>query len=174
MRRSRYVSLLVMGSASLLLTACDDPVETAAFENVKQCIDSKMYSEAECRESFTQAKEMHGTVAPTYASLKECEADFGAAHCETGPQATSSGHSTFIPMFMGYMIGRSLGSAIVPAQPLYRNYQGGTPGSFRTASNVEVARAPGAAKVYPADVKRPGRVTTLSRGGFGSRSFAGG
>jgi uncharacterized protein YgiB involved in biofilm formation len=176
MRRSRFVTLLTMGTAAIALTACDDPASTAVFETVQQCLDSGMYDSNTCRSQFDQAKQTHVAAAPKFASAEECQATFGPGKCEPAPeaqqaQATGSGHSLFMPLMMGYMMGSlSRGGAAVPPQPLYRGWENGRSGAFRVADSTVVSNTTGRASVNATAF----RTSTVARGGFGGRAVAGG
>ncbi len=182
MRRSRFIALVSMGTATLALTACEDATQTTVFENLDQCVQSRLYSQEECQANFQAATTVHRQAAPTFASRSDCEADFGAGQCEPAPQqqqqqAAHGGGSLFMPLMLGYMMGSmsSAGRAVQP-QPLYRAYEGGARGPFRTAGGTSVAARPGPTTVdaKSAVAKAPTRSATLARGGFGGRaaSFA--
>lgn len=166
MKRSRYVALLAMGASALALSACGESETPAGvYTSVDQCIAEKQFSEAECRKAFDTATEEHKKVAPKYAVKADCEADFGAGKCEESPYRTSSGTSTFMPLFVGYMLGRSLsGQPGFTPQPLYR-----TPGdaTFRTGDNRPVTSKTGMQSVPRSATTAAFKSTTTSRGGFG-------
>ena len=110
MKRSRYVALLAMGASALALTACGESETPAGvYTSVEQCVADKQFSQAECDKAFGEARKEHDKVAPKYASKAYCEADFGAGKCEEAPTRTTSGMSTFMPLMIGYMLGRTLG-----------------------------------------------------------------
>lgn len=174
MRRSRFVTLLSMGTAALALTACDDPAETAVFESVQQCLDSGLYDSNTCRTQYADAAKAHVQAAPRFASAAECEAAFGPGNCQTAPETqqaqATGGHSMFMPLMMGYMLGSmSRGGVGVPPQPLYRGWEGGRPGAFRAADATVVSKTTGPTSV---DAKAM-RSSTVARGGFGTRAYAG-
>jgi uncharacterized protein YgiB involved in biofilm formation len=166
MKRSRYVALLAMGASALALSACGESETPAGvYTGVDQCITDKQFTEAECRKAFDTAKEEHKKVAPKYASKADCEADFGVGKCEDSPYRTSSGTSTFMPLMIGYMLGRTLGGqpGFTP-QPLYRT-QGGT--QFRTGDNRPVTAKTGLQNVPASTTTSAFKSTTTTRGGFG-------
>lgn len=179
MRRSRFVALLSMGTAAVALTACDDPTSTTVYESQEQCIESKLYDASECTTQFAKAKQTHLAAAPAYASARECEAEFGPGKCEPAPgaqqAASSGGHSLFMPLMMGYMMGSlSRGGTAVPPQPLYRGWEGGRSGAFRTADSTLIANGTGRTTFDARSVQTPStRTATVSRGGFGARAVAG-
>ena len=166
MKRSRYVALLAMGASALALSACgESELPAGVYTSVEQCMADKQFSEADCKKAFATAKEEHPKVAPKYASKSDCEADFGAGKCEESPYRTSSGTSTFMPLFVGYMLGRSLsGSPGFAPQPLYRT-QNGT--QFRTGDNRAVTSKTGVQNVPHSATTSQFKSTTTTRGGFG-------
>ncbi len=166
MKRSRYVALLAMGASALALSACGESETPAGvYTGADQCIADKQFTEDECRKAFDTAKEEHKKVAPKYASKTDCEADFGAGKCEESPYRTSSGTSTFMPLLVGYMLGRTLGGqpGFAP-QPLYRT-QGDT--TFRTGDNRPVTSKTGVQSVPQSATTSAFKSTTTTRGGFG-------
>jgi uncharacterized protein YgiB involved in biofilm formation len=166
MKRSRYVALLAMGASALALSACGESESPAGvYTSVDQCIADKQFTETECNNAFATAKEEHKKVAPKYANKADCEADFGAGKCEEAPYRTTTGGYTFMPLMVGYMLGRALGGApgFAP-QPLYR-----TPGdsTFRTGDNRTVTNKTGVQNVPNSTTKSAFKSTTTTRGGFG-------
>lgn len=184
MRRSRSIRLLLLSSVgALTLTACEEGDRLAEGEFItdqSQC--SVAFDPKDCRDALAAAKIEHVKSAPTFATRSDCETKFGAGNCDTkaaiasdpgaasgggGPGATTgSGQTTasldgggmFMPILMGYMLGRSMSG--FSAQPLYRDasntaYSGGK--SVGPVAKV-AARAP-----LPGT--RIGQ--TVSRGGFG-------
>ena len=171
MKRSRSIALVMMGAGSIVLTACDEPqVDANVFRDVEQCIDQPGASRAACEEAYGVAAAQHAAVAPKYVDKADCEADFGAGQCETAPYRTQEGGSVFMPLMMGYMMGRMLGGGrLFGAQPLYRSAD--APGTFRTADNKSVGTATGATKVAQSATARPtAKTSTVTRGGFGARA----
>lgn len=166
MKRSRYVALLAMGASALALSACGESETPAGvYTSVDQCIADKQFTDAECRKAFDTAKEEHKKVAPKYASKADCEADFGAGKCEESPYRTTSGTSTFMPLLVGYMLGRTIsGQPGFTPQPLYR-----TPGdsTFRTGDNRPVTSKTGLQSVPHSATTSAFKSSTTTRGGFG-------
>lgn len=172
MKRSKSVQLVAMGTGLLLVAACDEAkVDTAIFETAKQC-QSLGFSAEECQANYEAARQSHVAVAPKYASKENCEADFGAAQCETAPQKTASGGSVFMPLMMGYMMGSMMnGNRTATAQPLYRSADDRA--SFRTADNRNVGANTGRVQVASSAAAAPSLKTrTISRGGFGTSARA--
>jgi uncharacterized protein YgiB involved in biofilm formation len=166
MKRSRYVALLAMGASALALTACGESESPAGvYTSVEQCVADKQFTTAECDKAFATAKDEHKKVAPKYASKTECEADFGVGKCEDAPTKTTSGTSMFMPLMIGYMLGRTLGGqpGFAP-QPLYRGQGDST---FRTGDNRAVTNKTGVQNVPHSTTSSAPKTTTTSRGGFG-------
>lgn len=164
MKRSKSISLAVMGLSAFSMTACEDPVEAAVYESVEQCISDSAFSAEQCQSEFDRAAGQHSNVAPRYSSLSDCEADFGRTHC--GQRTTGSG---YIPFMAGYMMGTVTSGGRVSTQPLYRAADDSR--NFRTASNSRISGVTGVTTVDARSTSTPRvRTTTVSRGGFGARA----
>jgi uncharacterized protein YgiB involved in biofilm formation len=171
----------------MFLAACDnnDPLAgNDVLRDQKECA-SKPDPDA-CRTALADARAQHVQTAPRFTTREDCEAQFGLANCGTPTQIlaggndafagatpagdpsqpaasqpqqqASSGGGVFMPMLMGYMIGRTLGGGGFGAQPLYRDpsntaYSGGRP-----LGQLSANRFPDAPAASPSSV---------SRGGFG-------
>ena len=176
MKRSKKAALILMvPTATLLFTSCAQQSEPAlVFNNQTECAASNLSTAEQCNAEFAAASALHSEVAPKYANLAECEADFGAGKCEGGRAENASSGGFFMPLMMGYMMGnmlnRNMGAASnVASQPLYK--AGSDPASFRTGNNTTVARGTGLVQVNPADVK-PQAGSMVRRGGFGQQAAA--
>ena len=164
MKRSKALKLSLMGASALTLVACDNSQEVGVFETIDQCVDKAGFTRDICEKNQKVAQSKHIQVSPKYTSLSDCETDFGSEKCEVAPQRTTSGGSVFMPMMMGYMMGRRNS---MMSQPLYRSAK--SPNSFRTAENQNVGSKTGKTKVARSTTSRPTfKSSTLSRGGFGS------
>jgi uncharacterized protein YgiB involved in biofilm formation len=183
MKRSRSLRLILMGSAALALSACDDKKDAQVFETVGQCMDLG-HTQQECDDAISQARQHRLETAPRYASKADCEAEFGK--CEEGSKtadapkdpnapAQSYAHSEsggfFMPLITGYMIGRMLGGGTYgfAPMPLYTPMGGG---GFYTGGGTRVATGPGATTVAQSALNEARTTSTLSRGGFGARARA--
>lgn len=173
MRKSRYVTYLLAGAAAASLAACDQnngAEESMLYSDPAAC--AKEMDANACNESYAAARTEHVQQAPKFASQAECEAA-GFSPCEQAEVKTAEGTSSgsfFMPMMMGYMMGRMLspGMGGMGARPVYADRSG-----FLHAGGANVGRmAPGATSLGPNGIAT--RVTT--RGGFGTsaRSFSGG
>lgn len=160
MKRSKTLSLILMGSLTLGTAGCGtERAEegTYTFTSMDECVTSAIFSEAECRELAANALAQ----TPRFNSLAECEAQFGEGACNN-PQAASGQEGTVVqqhsggmwmPMMMGFMAGRFMGGGgmMRGSQGLYRdpgaNPQQGR--SFRTATGDTVKPGPGGRVANP-------------------------
>ena len=160
MKKSKSIRLVLLGSASLALAACDEapPSDARFFADANECV--AVHGEASCNEAFAESRQAFAEEAPRYTRKEECEAEFGAGNCET--ETASGGGSFFLPMMMGYMMGSAFN------QPVYRGpdnravmRSGGK--SFSVGSFTGAGRA---------SAFSPAPVTQIQRGGFGSTASA--
>ncbi|MDR2488127.1 MAG: DUF1190 domain-containing protein [Desulfovibrio sp.] len=197
MKRSRSLSLLLMGSLALGPAGCGgDKVEEGmhAFATVDECIVSGLFSEEECAEYYTKALAQ----TPRFSAREECERAFGESCSEESSQnvvAVSGGNGTVVrqgsgaswmPMMTGFMLGRFMGGGgmMQNSQGLYRSPeerkqpQGGAR-VFRTRSGDLVRADSGGRVANPS----PGIVQSMrhdakpvmGRSGIGARGgFFGG
>lgn len=177
MRKSRYVTFLL---AAATLSACDqnsgDTMDAVLYSDPSTC--AKEMDANLCNEAYTAAQTEHVQQAPKFASQAECEAA-GFSQCQQTEVKTAdgTGGSFFMPMMMGYMMGRMMSPGMpganrmgtpTTARPVYSDR-----GGYLYAGGNSVGRvAPGSTSLGPSGMAT--RVTT--RGGFGSsaRSFGGG
>jgi uncharacterized protein YgiB involved in biofilm formation len=199
MRKSRYISLLLAGAAATALAGCDQNTMTGQDEtlypDVTACTQER--DAAECNAGFEAARQEHVKEAPKFATKEECEAA-GFQQCEVGQVQTAQGGSTgmFMPLMMGYMMGRTLGGMGGMGGMGQRGPAPGAPPAGGTASAPGTA-GPAARPVYSdrngylyagrtaVGLVAPGTTSlgsraipmrTAARGGFGgsARSFSGG
>ncbi len=179
MKRSRTTALLLMGSAPLLFTACqqDTPVKVqeGLYTSVQSCTDATGDPSA-CRTAFAQAQARAADSAPQYASREDCARDYPPEQCVS--QHTSAGHSFIGPMMTGFFLSRMLdagraGSPMPPAAPAFRDKDqqwGGAGGGYYGGSSprdvAARAEAQGKSRLAPI-AATPDHATTMSRGGFG-------
>ena len=186
MRKSHYITILLGGAAALaiwnLAGTKTTPVqdETKLYGDANACAMER--DATECQQAFDAAKAEHVAQAPKFATAAECEAA-GFTKCESAEMKTANGGSTsfFMPMMMGYMMGRMLGgggmmggygmppragapmgtpSGAPASRPVYADRNG-----FLYAGGNTVGRvAPGTTSLGPQGVP----LRTASRGGFGT------
>lgn len=134
MKRSRSIALVLLGSTSLLMVACDqsDPLASNDFfRDEREC--ARVNNPDACRQALVDARAVHQRTAPAFASREACEAQFGAENCTETKQAPApeqlqaagqerqpvaqSGGSWFLPAMLGYMMGRNTaGPSMMPGQ----------------------------------------------------------
>lgn len=193
-KRSRNVSLVILGAAAFGLAGCkSQETDASAFPDEASCVaaadqGSLFFTAEDCKTAFAEAQATHEETAPRYDSLAVCEEQHGKGNCGGDPAAEqqSGGGSIFMPLMMGYLMGSLLsgGNRGVMSQPLSRTANGGfaTPsGDTRLATNNGSGKmATNAFTKAPATVGKPPmtRAQVAQRGGFGqtaaSRSTSGG
>lgn len=190
-KRSRAMSLLLVGGASFALAGCfPDRRDTVLFDTPDQCEAASGNSSAfwkadDCADAFAVARAEHVQTAPRYDSLQLCEEQHGAGNCGTGGDpvagvAQSGGGSVFLPLMAGYMMGNMMAQnrAGLASRPLYPT-AGGT---LATANGASFARTGVITSTAATTFTRPAAVTagqppmtraTVARtGGFGTTAAA--
>ncbi|MSO64939.1 MAG: DUF1190 domain-containing protein [Alphaproteobacteria bacterium] len=181
MRKSTAIRLVLLGSASLALAACDDsrvPTDAKFFGSLSEC--KTAFDDATCESKFKEADQARVDQGPRFTRKEECESRYGAGNCETRTD-TSSGGSFFLPLMAGYMMGNLLGNR-AQGYPVYRDRDGGavaqTTARSGAGSNASLHRVgnfgnatASAGAFRPAPVAQIGQV---ERGGLGSsaRSYS--
>lgn len=168
MKRSRTAALLVMSTAPLLLTACNqDEVREGLYTSVDACVEATNDRQS-CQEAMQQASSEALASAPRYATREECIAAHGEDQCE---QRTQGGHSFFGPFMTGFLMSQMMRGGGTAGAPAFRDTKGqwqrpATPtgGVYRPGALGSTAMAPVTAT--------PNAAPTVSRGGFGSSSSA--
>lgn len=184
-KRSRTVALTILGAASFALAGCrEEEVEAQAFPDLNACLaaagDGGLFSADECRQSFTEAEQLHVESAPRYDSLQVCEEQHGVGNCGSEASQTGGGMGgIFMPLLAGYLIGSMLGGGgLSRSQPMYRTPQGGYTNAARTST---FSSNTGRAALNSSQFARPAatagqppmsRATAASRGGIGSTGGA--
>jgi len=166
MRKSHSVRLVLLGTASVALTACGDsgapPKDARFFPTVKEC--SAVYGDASCEDAKAAAEKKQAAEAPRFTRKEQCEAEFGVGNCET--RQTAEGGSFFMPLLMGYMMGNMMGGNRF-AQPVYRG-----PNDTAVMPNqgklFNVGRFDGAGAGTRPAFRPATQIAEVSRGGFGS------
>lgn len=186
MKRSRTVSLGILGAAAFGLAACqqEEQTEAAAFPDEKSCIaaadQNGWFSREDCATTFAEAKALHAQTAPRYESRELCEQEHGPEACAGDPAAAtgSGGGSIFMPLLAGYLIGQALGGGRAMAQPVVPKAGGGfaTPTGGTQLSRLNSTGKMGATAFTkgPTTAGQPpmSRAAVASRGGFGGSAAA--
>jgi uncharacterized protein YgiB involved in biofilm formation len=193
--RSRAVRATLLGAGAFALSACEEPVDLTFFSDVGQCkaaaAETTEFSEGDCERSFEQALAEHAVLAPRYDELALCEEQHGEGACgssqaaggappdpQEGEAAQATVGSSFMPFFMGYMIGNMLSSnrpGGYVGRPVYRDAQGqffssdGRQFGF-AGSGTQTRGSP--SQVRPPELTRVAapmtRAAVSARGGFGA------
>jgi uncharacterized protein YgiB involved in biofilm formation len=112
MKRSMTVSLVLLGSAAISLSGCKPKAES--YPSVEACEAAGQHTDQECRDGFAAAQREHEASAPHFQSRDDCIAAYGPSGCEE--RHAEGGGSFFMPMMLGYMLGRGMGY-----HPLYQD-----------------------------------------------------
>jgi uncharacterized protein YgiB involved in biofilm formation len=175
MKRSKKAALLLMGTAPLLLTACEREAKTqeGLYTSVDACA-AQTHDIATCREAFTQAQQQAAEQGPKYASRAQCAQAYSAERCVE--QRDSQGHSFIGPMMTGFFLSQMLNGnrmAGFNAAPAYqdRQSQWQRPAAGAGAGAAAASSLRGNQTMTPIGAT-PNRAVTVSRGGFGSASGA--
>jgi uncharacterized protein YgiB involved in biofilm formation len=171
MKRSPTVRLLLMGTAPVLLTACEAQDDAVLYKDVAECVAGARLTEDQCKAAFDHAKSEHERVAPRYTSQSDCETDFGSGKCQGVNQGAGI---QFIPLMAAYALGYYAGRPnYYQSQPLYYSHTSfGSSGGYVNSSGQQMARTTGMTTVSRSSMEAPTRAVTMSRSGFGSSSSA--
>jgi uncharacterized protein YgiB involved in biofilm formation len=191
MKRSRSIRLVLLGSTGLLaLVGCDqqDPLaRNDFFQSEQQCAQSNDVSA--CRQALMDARQEHAKTAPAFATAEACEARFGLENCQETNQkpspeqiqstpgeqpqqtAQSGGGSWFLPIMMGYMMGRTMGGGPAFAPPGTAQQPAAGAGAatgrpvYRDVNNTVYSGKESLGQTRVVAPPRP--APTVARGGFG-------
>ena len=176
--RARQALMLGSLAATATLAGCGEPEPAnRLFTSVDNCL-SAGFSQAVCEGEYQQALARHVEEAPRFDSQAVCENEFGEGRCseiEPGTQAAGGAtQSFFVPFLTGYLVSSALSrigtyaayNSYLRANPTYRpdpiyRTRGGAP--------VTVGRGGGGTEPVLRPVNQNTR--TVSRQGFGGRSF---
>lgn len=120
----------------------------------------------DCDAAMAKARAEHDKTAPAFNDRQSCEGDWGQENCV---EERRGGHSVFVPMMTGFLIGRMLSPGVGPAQPVYTGPRGTFTGGERIGDPAMANgryTAPGRVSVSEAADGRVGP-SRVSRGGFG-------
>ena len=188
MKRSKGISLILMGSLSLAGAGCgSEKTEQEGmytFSSLNECVSSGIFDEAQCKQMAADA----AAQVPRFSSREECEAQFGVESCvhadqQNGTTVRHNSGSMWMPMLAGFMAGRFMGSSgmMQGAQGLYRD-PAANPAqgpSYRTAAGDTIKPGPGGKVANPSprivQSMQHNAKPVVSRSGSGSRGgFSGG
>jgi uncharacterized protein YgiB involved in biofilm formation len=186
LRRSRYVTTLMMGAAATALVACEQQqtVETdvTVYPTVEDC--TRDFDANACEQAANTAVAEHLQTAPRFNTAEEC-AQAGFENCAAAPQQAGqqSGTGSFMPFLMGYMMARAFSPGMAPgagatpgsswSKPVYGDRNGflysGNRGVGQMAPGQALGRSTGPLNMRTA-VTPTGQFAgrTVTRGGFGA------
>ena len=181
MKRSRSVKLLTMASATLVVAACEEKVDTEGelYRGEAECAASDFVPDTDCAPLLSEGTRIHEATAPRYSSMSLCESQHGRSECVPhigGPQTYYS------PSPLGYLVTGAIAGGVVSdlVRPVYREkgsrrYYTTGGGFVRYMDNGRYGTTRSNIRSYnPAINQAPPRVqtrtTAASRSGFGSRS----
>ncbi|MFZ4761784.1 MAG: DUF1190 domain-containing protein [Alphaproteobacteria bacterium] len=194
MKRSKTIMLTLLTGASLMVVGCNEEEDKTRFYKDNAACMQELQDSNLCATAEKEAQAAHLESAPKFTSKAECEQKFGAGNCvepaTTPAQATNQPHnagvshggSFFMPMMMGYMMGKMSGGGGLlggglfggnryGAQPLYRDNNGnaysgnGMAGFFRGNNFQATPHHSSNWSNYGS-----GNSSSVRRGGFGSSS----
>lgn len=188
--KSRLLMGVVLGTSAFALAACqEEKSETAIFDRDWDCYADGQelpfdMAPDQCNDLMAEAKAEHAESAPRYNALDVCEEEHGEGNCQADPAATEAGGgSSFMPFFMGYMVGNMLnnGQSSYASRPLISTKSGSyatTDGKVKVNGlngRTQVSNRSLTAKPKTTLGKPPmTRSTVRSSGGFGRTSTGGG
>lgn len=188
MKRSKFLrpaTIGLIGASAFALAACqeDPPEEVNIFSSAQECQALPGATVESCEAGYKEALAQHEQTAPRYDSLEYCEEQHGVGNCGT-PQVGSEGGGgmgIFMPLLMGYMMGRMLGGGGgFASKPLYGAPGGGMTTADKSASFGAGAKSgkvsAGALAPAKSTVGTPpmSKATAASRGGFGGAGASSG
>jgi uncharacterized protein YgiB involved in biofilm formation len=169
---------LMLGSiavASMTLSGCgqEADVQDAQFTTVGECT-SAGYPQKLCEASSGAAEAEHQKAAPQFATLAQCQEQWGASSCSS---TYRSGGSVFVPLLAGFVLSRAMQRDYM-GRGYVSNYGGsyyGSPIYRGRAGNTVTLSKDSMGNITKAPVNVNTR--TAAKSGFGgrgmSRSFGG-
>lgn len=184
--KMRTITIGLATASAFALAGCqEEQTNVMTFDSLESCGSAALDASSgisydECRKAFYDAEAQHRESAPRYDAMALCEEQHGEDACVA--EQRGDGTSVFLPLFMGYMLGKTLAkddrdrssSATVFASPIYRTAAGGytniNGSSYFTSNNgVKTSAGISAFSKAPSTVTAApmSRTTISSRGGFG-------
>lgn len=113
MKRSKMIQLVLISSSLVSLVSCDqNKQEAQKFSSKAEC--EKVHDTATCEKMNQENLAEYAKTAPKYQSKEECEKTHGEGKCTTPP---GQHQSMFMPMMMGYYMGRMMSGSGPVATP---------------------------------------------------------
>ena len=188
-RSYRLAPVAVAVSAVFMLSACEESDETVSlYTNAQDCSQANPSQAEQCTIAYNNALQEAAKTAPKYATQADCIAEFGESMCTQAPAQAGiagtsstegeqtaqaqSGGSMWMPLMMGYMMGRMMGGSAA-SQPLFSSKNPASPANGKfvdaTGKSYGPAAAGGRSISVPktAMAPKPPTTSTVTRGGFG-------
>jgi len=169
MKRSRTAALLLMGTAPLLLTACDSEnvAREGLYTSVEACVAQTNDSHT-CKQAFAKAEQEAVATAPRFADRESCEASYGKENCTE--RRDNQHHSFFGPLMTGFFLSQMMRNGVAAngftSGPAFRDGNGNWQ---RPAAGAAGGVYRGGARTAMVPVNAtPNRAVTTSRSGFGN------
>lgn len=178
----RVSTALVLGVSMIALSACNQAptVSTELVANPASCLEllnrkqpeNAVDNKKKCDDDYKAALAEHRINAPSFKTKEECKAEFPELACEPTAATHNAGGGFFAPMMAGYLLGSMMNrNGTVTNNPPQAAYKG-TGGYFNTggkalSSGLGTVSARGDSDMFK---KSPDRTTTVSRGGFTSKT----
>jgi len=184
-KRSRKLSLTLLGAAPVILSACGRGDRELTYETLDECVADGKSTPQACSTAYNEAFRQHLAQAPRFYSPGACETEYG--NCMRYEQG---GSSFWLPLMAGFLAGRwsaHYGATGRPyldtygdwgPRPLYRyrdDWDRGTWSSWGGRSTYSSRSSGwGGGSSWGSTGGGSGRISTstLSRGGFGGSSMA--
>lgn len=178
MKRSRYITLTLLTGATLVVSGCNED-EPSFFKDNAACLQ-ELNDATACADAQKDALAQHLQTAPKFTSREQCEQQFGAENCMEQPVSTDSTSANqqssggyFMPMMMGYMMGRMGGGLFggnnsrYTSQPLYRDRNNN---AFTGGANGGLAGRFSGNSFQSSSAISKASPSAIRRGGFGTSS----
>ena len=177
-RRPKTLALGTITAAGVGLAGCGDNFEgDYSFTTVQDCVEEGIQLDI-CEAEYQTALTEHVNAAPRFASVEECEAEFGEGRCNEIPEVGARDGETqsfFMPFLTGYLVSSALRN--VSDYAAYRSYRSENAGYYskpvyrdRAGRAVTTVREPGATKPTVRPLNQNTR--TVARRGFGGRAVS--
>lgn len=167
----KFLSVSVLAG---LVSACGgnqgDPDTGIIYQGVDDCVADGQ-EEAQCEAAYQTALAEAEELAPKFGTLEECQFEFGPEMC----QESRSGN-WFTPFMAGYLLSNALDrSGNYYSRPMYSRRYGqsdnywisGSGKVYKSQGKTYQTRTPGTVQKSSTAQSKP-KVSTISRGGFGS------
>jgi uncharacterized protein YgiB involved in biofilm formation len=165
MKRSRTVSLVVMGLTPLFISACDSTQKSREeFTSVDACTQAGVPA-ASCQAAYDRAETESLTDAPHFNTMQDCAAQYEDVTCDENTDGNDN--SFWMPHMNGFLIARVIHQGLTtyfPAGPVFRKRD--LSDYSPRFGGIYASNGGGSWGKVPSD-EIAGEGDTVSRGGFG-------